>query len=317
MKSALWKSSSALVLLVVLSGILCPTSAQPTLADYTGSTALIPGQLFLYWKTPSATTISFGIVASTTGYVAFGIGAAPDGGDGTGADIMLASDGLTPGTVTILDAKVIGKNNPNGYTNCSTSICPDISVAGCTNDFSAASGYRNGSFLVIEYSRPQLSGDQTCDLAVTTGENQVVWAIGPGTVANGAFTQHTVAGKRAVDFAITPPPEDDSCKQYSGEDCKTCTDQSSCVWCDDTSGCSDGKPNGLTITVPKDCKYWFWGQCTIAGEALGTPFTYSILLTLAILIFVCCCLGCCLVIGKLVKDKRDRRDSGFEMKAYH
>jgi hypothetical protein len=54
----------------------------------------------------------------------------------------------------------------------------------------------------------------------------------------------------------------------------------------------------------------------VAGEALGTPFTYSILLSIAVILFVCCCLATCLVVIKLVKSKKED-DEDWEMKAYH
>jgi len=291
-----------------------PLQAQmPTLDGFTGSTFLIPDVFILYWK-PAPASIQFGLVANTPGYLAFGIAAAGQV-NGTGADIIMSSSDPVTSSVSTIDMNIRAKNLPAGYSNCPSSICQDVSL-GCSTDTTATFGQRNGSYLIVRFTRQLTPGDTTCDLPIVSGENQVVWAIGAGTVPDGLFLQHTAAGQRAISFDVNPPVEDDSCRQYSDTDCGTCTDVSDCVWCDDTSGCSDGKPNGLTITVPKDCKYWYWGQCTIAGEALGTPFTYSILLSLAILIFVCCCLGLCLIIGKLVQNRRKDRDS-FEMKAYH
>jgi hypothetical protein len=286
---------------------------MPSLDGYTGSTYLIQDQLLLYW-TPSQSSISFGVVANTSGYVAVGI-AATGFANGTGADVMMAA--YESGGVAVLDMKINAKTEPAGFGTCPNSICRDTSISTCANDLTVTYAARNGSYLIIRYTRQQITGDATCDNAIHQGSNEVVWAIGPGTISDGLFTKHTVAGQRGVDFGISPPPEDDSCKQYTDTDCSTCTDVQKCVWCDDTTACSDGKPNGLTITVPKDCKYWYWGQCTIAGEALGTPFTYSILLSLAVLIFVCCCLAICLVVGKLVNDRRHDNDDGFKMKAYH
>jgi len=84
--------------------------------------------------------------------------------------------------------------------------------------------------------------------------------------------------------STTGTVDDHGCDK--GTDCSSCTGISECIWCHSSGSCHWGDPSGLTITVPSDCSKWYWGQCNIAGDSLGTDLSYSILLSILVCIVV-------------------------------
>jgi hypothetical protein len=104
----------------------------------------------------------------------------------------------------------------------------------------------------------------------------------------------------------------------------------------DLSTCYESHGDLFSITVPDVCgTQWRWGQCTcklflfvldlcsfiliysficfiVDGEALGTPYTYPILLSILIII-ICCLIICAIIAIRLICCRDKGGEKGYEM----
>jgi len=288
---------------------------MPTLDGFANTQSLLGGQAMLYW-THRSNLIDFGLVANTSGYVAIGWGG--HDANGTGADVTLASIDSINAVALIDDYKMRAKVAPGiDDVNCPNALCKDTTL-GCTDDVVNTNLSRNGVWLTATFSRAVITGDNTCDYNISSGVMDVIWAIGAGFSDDDSIQQHDLAGTVSIALVAsataatsTSTTGGGSCTETS---CSSCTSDTECVWCNDDSVCWDGNPNGLTITVPSGCTTWYWGQCSISGEAMGTPYTYAILVGIAVLLFVCLFALVVFVIVKLCQ--RRRANKKFEMEEY-
>jgi len=158
--------------------------------------------------------IEFGIVCESTYWCGFGISF--DGnmffsnGSGTyPSDVVLGYIDST-GNGVANDFDIMGRFTP---ANCATipSVCTDVATTSltCTDNLSGVSGYRNGSYVVLEYTRPLTKSDP-CDLEIFPGVgNYIIYSLGTGNgVWPTSINKHIARAKGGVnvDFVIFQSP---------------------------------------------------------------------------------------------------------------
>jgi len=117
-------------------------------------------------------TLRVGIVCdttTTTGWCGFGLGAA-DGTMSPGSDVVVGwVDGSN--VATVIDFIITGRFPPT--EDCSGAVCPDSTQTGCGNNATLVKGFRSGTYLVLEYTRPIIAAD-SCDKAIPLNNDTFV-----------------------------------------------------------------------------------------------------------------------------------------------
>ena len=135
------------------------------LGEYNSTKSFSGGNYELYWELISDTSISFGITAKTTGWVAIGFDPTTQMLD---ADIVFAwVDGN--GSVIIIDAISLvptGSNHP-----------ADTDRSG-TDDIIESDGSENATHTTVEFSRLLSTGDSNDNDIPINGELDIIWAYG-------------------------------------------------------------------------------------------------------------------------------------------
>ncbi|MHA2238726.1 MAG: DOMON domain-containing protein [Candidatus Hodarchaeales archaeon] len=142
-----------------IDGVISP-------GEYSSSTSLGIGDYLLHWEVIDGTTIYFGIIGKTTGWVAIGFD--PDS-QMLNADIIFAWV-ESNGTVVFFDAfsrNQVGPDHPS-----------DTDIGG-TFDLLSYNATENATTTSIEFSRLLSTGDTGFDKPIpTTGSINIIWALG-------------------------------------------------------------------------------------------------------------------------------------------
>jgi hypothetical protein len=143
----------------VIDGVITP-------GEYNSVKSFNSGDYELYWEVVDDTSISIGIVAKTTGWVALGIDPTTQMQD---ADIIYGW--VEPnGTVVIYDTFSL---NPTGGNH------PKDTTLGGTNDILSYNGSENATSTTIEFTRLLSTDDLDNDNNIpVNGDVNIIWAYG-------------------------------------------------------------------------------------------------------------------------------------------
>ncbi|MHA2032575.1 MAG: DOMON domain-containing protein [Candidatus Kariarchaeaceae archaeon] len=163
----------------VIDGVITP-------GEYNSLKSFSSGDYKLYWEVVDDTSISIGIVAKTTGWVALGIDPTSQMQD---ADIIYGW--VEPnGTVVIYDAFSL---NPTGANH------PADTTLGGTNDILSYNGSENTTSTTIEFTRLLSTDDLDNDNNIpVNGDVDIIWAYG----ADDSFSSyHSARGTSVLTIA--------------------------------------------------------------------------------------------------------------------
>ncbi|PWI47063.1 hypothetical protein CEE45_13490 [Candidatus Heimdallarchaeota archaeon B3_Heim] len=159
--------------------------------EYNSSKSFGSGAFELSWELIDATSISIGIVAQTTGWVAIGFDPTTQMQD---ADIIYAWVEAN-GTVVIIDAFSL---NPTGGNH------PLDTDLGGTDDILSYNGIENATSTSIEFTRLLSTGDENYDKNIPVeGEIDIIWAYG----ASDSFSEYHGGARGSSIITIGTPQQ--------------------------------------------------------------------------------------------------------------
>jgi len=180
----------------------------------------------------------------------------------------------------------------------------------------------DGVTLTLQPSTYVIVNGGTCQLGISGSTTNTFWILGDAFI-RGFYTVFDKGTNRvgfaALNASVAAPPSNPpfqgatvptsqgvSCPG-SATTCSACTSASGCVWCTSDGSCVPADANGLVVNLPSTCTtaHWYWGQCNIPGDALGTQYTYPILLAVFIVLVVCCLVAACSVMARCCSARDD------------
>jgi hypothetical protein len=168
------------------------TSGPPTtdIMDFpSGSyqnTLLLTGGIFRISWTNTDDTISIGIKAKTTGWLAIAISPSLTKGQ---SDLIIGA--VTGGVVSLVDSFDPGFSGGH----------PQDSLVGGSNDLFAISGSESGGITTIEFKRRLVTGDPR-DIPLVNGNNAFLFALGPD---DSMASEHSLVGSGEIAITLTHP----------------------------------------------------------------------------------------------------------------
>ncbi len=175
-----------------------PTSTTPTTSsppttgvmDFpSGSyqhTLLLTGGIFRISWTNTDDTISIGIKAKTTGWLAIAISPTLTKGQ---SDLIIGA--VTGGTVSLVDSFDPGFSGGH----------PQDSLVGGSDDLFSVSGSESGGVTTIEFKRRLVTGDPR-DIPLVNGNNPFLFALGPD---DSMASEHSLVGSGEIAITLTHP----------------------------------------------------------------------------------------------------------------
>ena len=168
----------------MIDGVISP-------GEYNSSKSFSSGNYELYWEVIDGGSISIGMVAKTTGWVALGIDPTSQMQD---ADLIYGWVEAN-GIVIIYDAFSL---NPTGANH------PVDTTIGGTNDIISYNGSENATTTTIEFTRPLSSTDVDNDNDIpVNGDVDIIWAYG----ADDSFSSyHSARGSSILTTSSSEGP---------------------------------------------------------------------------------------------------------------
>ncbi|MHA1975898.1 MAG: DOMON domain-containing protein [Candidatus Hodarchaeales archaeon] len=165
----------------VIDGVITP-------GEYDSSKSFSNGNYELYWEVVDGTSISIGMVAKTTGWVALGIDPTSQMQD---ADILYGWVEAN-GTVILYDAFSL---NPTGANH------PQDTTLGGTNDILSYNGSETATSTTVEFTRLLTTSDSSNDNDIpASGDVDIIWAYG----ADDSFSSyHSARGSSVLTTSTT------------------------------------------------------------------------------------------------------------------
>lgn len=150
------------------------------------NTAMLANGIFRISWTNTDDTISVGLKAQTTGWIAIALTPSLSK---SGADLIIGS--VSNGVVNLIDSNNIGYSGSH----------PQDIFSGGTNDLFGITGSESNRITTIEFKRRLNTGDKN-DIALVNGSNRFLFAIGPD---DSMATEHGLVGAGEIVITVTHP----------------------------------------------------------------------------------------------------------------